>query len=99
MLLEDVLDMLGHNVAVTVASVADGEAAIAAGGFDAAILDVNLHHEKCWPLAKALRDKGVPYLFATGGGDIIPADLANAPSLAKPFTMASLEAALDGLRD
>lgn len=99
LLLEDFLDLLGHKVAVMVASVADGEAAIATGGFDAAILDVNLHQHKCWPLAEALSARGVPFLFATGGGDSIPAHLADAPSLAKPFTLASLEAAIEELKN
>lgn len=94
MLLEDFLDLLGHKVAAMVASVAEGEAAIATGSFDAAILDVNLGHEKCWPLAEVLRAKGIPCLFATGGGDAIPEHLADMPTLAKPFTLASLEEAL-----
>jgi DNA-binding response OmpR family regulator len=97
MLLEDFLDLLGHKVAHMAASLDEGMSAIAAGGFDVAILDVNLGHEKCWPLAEALRAQGVPCLFATGGGDTIPAHLADVPSLAKPFTLASLEAALAGL--
>lgn len=94
MLLEDFLDLLGHKIAYMVASVADGLEAIASGGFDAAILDVNLAREKCWPIADALQAKGVPYIFATGGGDTIPAPHCDAPTLAKPYTTVSLEAAL-----
>lgn len=97
MLLEDFLDLLGHKIAAMVASLADGLAAISIGGFDAAILDVNLGRDKCWPLADALRAMGIPYIFATGGGDTIPPDHASAPTLAKPYTMASLEAALNRL--
>ena len=94
MLIEDFLDMLGHGITAMVGTVSDGLAAIAKGGFDAAILDVNLGRDKCWPLADALRDRGVPYIFATGGGDAIPAVHAAAPTLSKPYTMASLENAL-----
>ena len=94
MLIEDFLDMLGHGIAAMVSTVSDGLSAVAKGGFDAAILDVNLGREKCWPLADALREKGVPYIFATGGGDTIPAQHAAAPTLSKPYTMASLENAL-----
>ncbi len=97
MLLEDFLDLLGHKVAHIVASLPDGLDAIASGGFDAAILDVNLAQDKCWPLADALEAAGIPYIFATGGGDIIPPLHAGAPTLAKPYTTASLEAALDRL--
>ena len=94
MLLEDFLDVLGHGIAAMASSLADGLAAIAAGGFDAAILDVNLGRDKAWPLADALRAMDVPYIFATGGGDTIPAEHAAAPTLAKPYSMASLEAAI-----
>ncbi len=94
MLIEDFLDILGHDIAGMVSTVTDGLAAIAKGGFDAAILDVNLGREKCWALADALRDKGIPYIFATGGGDTIPAEHTGAPTLSKPYTMASLEDAL-----
>lgn len=94
MLLEDFLDLLGHKIAYMVASVTDGLEALAKGGFDAAILDVNLAHEKCWPLADALSAAGIPYVFATGGGDTIPAAHTNAPTLGKPYTTTSLEAAL-----
>jgi len=94
MLLEDFIDLAGHKIAAMVASLDDGMAAVEAGGFDAAILDVNLGRDKCWPLADALRDRGVPYIFATGGGDTIPPEHASAPTLPKPYTLASLEAVL-----
>jgi len=94
MLLEDFIDLAGHQIAAMVASLEDGLAAVQAGGFDAAILDVNLGRDKVWPLADALREAGVPYIFATGGGDTIPPEHASAPTLPKPYTLASLEAVL-----
>lgn len=98
MLLEDFLDLLGHKIEHMVASVTDGLDAISKGGFDTAILDVNLAQDKCWPLADALRASGIPYVFATGGGDSIPPAHTDAPTLAKPYTTTSLEAALAKLR-
>ncbi|WP_017671567.1 response regulator [Blastomonas sp. AAP53] len=94
MLIEDFLDMLGHGITEMVSNVTDGLAAVAKGGFDAAILDINLGREKCWPLADALRESGIPYIFATGGGDTIPPEHAAAPTLSKPYTLTSLENAL-----
>lgn len=40
--------------------------------FDAAILDVNLNGEVVYPVAETLRDRGIPFAFATGydGGDL-----------------------------
>lgn len=97
MLLEDFLDLLGHKVAAMVGNVGDGLDAIARGGFDAAILDVNLGRDKCWPLADALRARGVPYVFATGGGDAFPAEHAHVPALTKPYSMTALEAVLESI--
>lgn len=99
MLLEDFLDALGHSVAGSADSVSDAVARIEAGGFDLAILDVHLRGgEACWPAADALADRGVPFLLATGGHtEPPPARHAGAPTLAKPFTLAEVERALDAL--
>jgi DNA-binding response OmpR family regulator len=95
MMLEDFLDTLGHAVAGTEDSVAGALAVTEKGGFDAAILDVHLHGEACWPVADALADRGIPFLLATGGHtEPPPARHADAPVLAKPFTIAGVEQAL-----
>lgn len=96
MMIEDFLDVLGHQVAGTAEDVAGALPLVAAGGIDAAILDVNLRSgEKSWPVADALAEQGVPYIFATGGGDDgIPEAHRGAPRLMKPFTMESVEQVL-----
>jgi len=97
MMLEDYIDMLGHRVAGTVDSVADALDHVGQGGLDAAILDVHLRGEASWPVADALADRGVPFLLATGGlTEQAPARHAQAPILAKPFTIDGVRAALDG---
>ena len=99
MMLEDFLDILGHSLAGQADNVAEALALIEAGGIDAAILDVNLRGgEKSWPIADALADRGVPFVFATGGSQdgVIEAHRAR-PTLAKPFTMDGVAKALDGL--
>lgn len=99
MMVEDFLDALGHRVAATCDSVADGVAAVKAGGFDTAILDLNLRGgETSIPIADALAAAGVPFLFATGGsGDGIVGLHRDRPQLSKPFTMQGIQAALDAL--
>ena len=100
MLLEDFLDVLGHVVAGTADSVATALPQVEAGGFDCAILDVNLRGgEKSWPIADALAARGLPFLLATGGGDegIAPQHQGR-PVLAKPFTMDGVAKALDALK-
>ena len=99
MMLEDFLDVLGKQLAGTADTVADALALIAAGGVDAAILDVNLRGgEKSWPVADALMAKGVPFVFATGGSqDSITEQYRGHATLPKPFTMDAVAKVLDGL--
>ncbi|AHE53102.1 response regulator [Sphingomonas sanxanigenens] len=99
MMLEDFLEALGHRVAGTADTVSDAMSQVDGATFDAAILDVHLRGEACWPVADALADAGRPFLLATGGvvGETPMAHRA-APVLAKPFTIDSVERALNQLR-
>ncbi len=36
----------------------------------AAVVDLNLHGHKSWPVVEALRERGVPFALATGYGDL-----------------------------
>jgi DNA-binding response OmpR family regulator len=95
MMLEDFLDSLGHKVVGTAESVSEAQIAVAEGGFDVAILDVNLKGEHIWPVADRLADGGVPFVLATGGHiDPPPARHADAPVLSKPYTIDAIEPAL-----
>ncbi|MDB5690095.1 MAG: response regulator receiver protein [Sphingomonas bacterium] len=97
MMLEDFVDTLGHRVAGTADTVEAALACVADGGFDVAILDVHLRGgEASWPVADALFERDVPFLLATGGHVTPPpARHALAPTLAKPFTMDGVRAALE----
>ena len=98
MMLEDFVDSLGHSVAGTADCVADALARIEQGGVDVALVDVHLRGgEASWPVADALADRGIAYLFATGGLTApAPERHRDAPTLSKPFTMSGVEAAIDG---
>ena len=67
MMLEDFLESLGHVVKASCDNVADALAAVGKNGFDIAILDVNLKGENVWPVATELRQRGVPFVLASGG--------------------------------
>jgi DNA-binding NtrC family response regulator len=99
MMIEDFLDMLGKDHAGTAESVAAALEIVAAGGVDAAILDVNLSGgEQSWPIADALAAASVPFILATGGsGDMVVEAYRDRPVLAKPFTMDAVEQALAAL--
>lgn len=61
-----------------------------------AILDVNLGDSTSLPVAEALRERGVPFVFATGYGDggTIPPELADVPVVRKPYDAQALVSAL-----
>jgi CheY-like chemotaxis protein len=96
MMLEDFLDSLGHHVAGTCDTVPDALVRVEEGGFDVAIIDVNLNGQRVWPVADVLRAKGIPYVLATGGHIEPPPEAhASAPVLSKPFTLDAIEPVLD----
>lgn len=96
MMLEDFIEALGHSVAGTADNVDDALDCVARGGFDLAILDVNLGASECWPVADALVARGISFILATGGHvNPPPQNHARAPTLAKPFTLDSVREALD----
>ncbi len=96
MMLEDFLESLGHSVSATCESVADALAESEKGGFDLAILDVNLKGENVWPVAERLRERGIPFVIATGGHvDPPPAQFASVPVIEKPYTVDRVTPALD----
>jgi CheY-like chemotaxis protein len=96
MMLEDFLDSLGHEVVGACDSVEDALERVEQGGFDIAIIDVQLKDGKSvWPVADKLADAGTPFILATGGHvDPPPGRHAAAPVLAKPYTMDAIDPAI-----
>jgi DNA-binding response OmpR family regulator len=65
------------------------------GGIDAALLDVNLGGIRSFPMAEALADKGVPFVFTTGYDESgLPDAWRGRPTLRKPFMMGEMADAL-----
>ena len=101
MMLEDFLESMGHRISGTCETVEQAMTQAEKGGFDLAILDVNLKGESVWPVAAALRDRGTPFVLASGGHvEPPPAEFQDAPMIEKPFTIDRvtpiIEAALAG---
>jgi CheY-like chemotaxis protein len=96
MMLEDFLDSLGHRIAGTAETVPEALALVEQGGFEVAIIDVHLKGEHVWPVADRLAEKGIPFIVATGGHiSPPPAEHEKAPVLNKPYTIDSIEPALN----
>lgn len=94
-LLEDMLVNLGCDEVHHAGSVASALSRIGDEPPDLAVLDVNLAGEPAYPIAEALSELRVPFVFATGyGASGLPRDWASHPVVQKPFTIGGLEAAL-----
>ena len=63
---------------------------------DAGILDLKLGRGDSIPIARQLRDLGIPFVFATGYGEraVIPAQFSDVPVAGKPYSEAVLCAVL-----
>ncbi len=93
--IEDMLLDLGHEVAGLASRLEPALSLAREGSFDLAMLDVNLAGEASFPVADALRERGIPFLFATGyGAQGIAEEYRSAPVLQKPFRARDLEDAL-----
>jgi len=92
LLIEDMLEDLGCQVAECAASVSEGLTLAETATFDVALLDVNLAGSRVDPIAAVLRRRGKPFAFASGyGAAAVPVGFETAPVLAKPFSQADLE--------
>jgi CheY-like chemotaxis protein len=95
MMVEDFLTELGWNV-VGVAGALDQAIAMARdAAIDAALLDVNLKGRDTFAAAGILRERYIPFVFATGYGAHGIADrFRGVPILTKPFQRDQLDRAL-----
>lgn len=65
---------------------------------DLAILDINVHGHKSYPVAAALDKIGVPFIFATGYGDALhPPEFKAVPTVTKPYSLSDINSALEDL--
>ena len=92
--LEDLLTECGA-APVTASSLAAAEQLIARQPFDAALLDVNVGSTTSYALAATLRERAVPFIFATGYGNAMhPEGFADVPTITKPYSLADVQSAL-----
>lgn len=99
MLLEDLLQESGFATQAY-RTVGDAIASLEAADFELAILDVNLGATLSYPVADALRARGIPFAFATGYGRVgVDVRYADVPVLNKPFDGARLRAVIERLQD
>ena len=98
MLIEDMLEDLGCVLAGSAARVGEALELIERGGFDFALLDMNLAGQKVAPVAEALGRAGVPFAFASGYGAAPEGFGDRVPLIEKPYRESDIAAALLLLR-
>ena len=93
---QKMLENLGAGRVETAATTADALEMLDALDRPVAVLDVNLGSETSVELANELRQRGIPFVFATGYSDsiMIPDDFGDVPVVRKPYTANELRDAL-----
>lgn len=96
MLLETILADLGCDVVGPESNIEDGlNVASGTARLDAALLDVNVAGQEIFPVAEALKARGVPFVFSTGYGEAgLPEHWRGNPTVQKPFTEGAIRDAL-----
>jgi two-component SAPR family response regulator len=85
------VERLGGHVLGPISRVGSAMAALQAETPDLALLDVNLEEELVYPLAAALQEAGVPFLFTTGyDATVIDPRFGQVPHLSKPIGQGQL---------
>lgn len=95
MLIEDYLGELGYEVVGPAMRLERGLELARTERLDFAVLDINLSSQLSFPIADILRERGIPFIFATGGGRRgLEGRHEDAVMLHKPFDLSDLERAL-----
>jgi CheY-like chemotaxis protein len=91
MLVEDMLEDLGHELVGVATRLDEAVAAARNEAVDLAVLDLNLGGVLTYPAADVLAERGIPFIFATGYGSGGIKDAYSVhPTLQKPFKMEAL---------
>ena len=86
MTVDSILRSAGADVAGPVGTLSEAERLASGETLSGAILDVKLHTEEVWPVARILVDRGVPFVFCSGhfDPDSLPDEWSDYPILTKP---------------
>lgn len=95
---EDALKEIGAAKVVVAATVERALGALAKGGLNFALLDLNLGLETSTPVADKLKAMGISFAFATGYGEgaRLTETYPGVPVLSKPYSAEDLRRALSG---
>jgi CheY-like chemotaxis protein len=95
MLIEDMLVDLGYDVVALTTHLEEALTYARTMPLDLAVLDINLNGTMSFPVADVLRERGIPFVFATGYGTrVLQAPYTGTPTLQKPFQLTELQRTL-----
>jgi CheY-like chemotaxis protein len=95
MLLEEMLQDLGYEVAASIQGLSEATSAARSVAIDLAVLDINLAGVASFPVAEILRDRRIPFVFATGyGPGVLEGRFPGVPVVTKPFAAVQLAQAV-----
>lgn len=90
--LEDLLTALGHEVAGQATRIDMAMELARESDIDFAVLDINLAGTKSFPVADILRQRGIPFAFATGyGAEGLMDGYRDCLALRKPYSQEDLK--------
>ena len=85
--IERMLQEIGCEVVGPVSNISDALSRVENTGIDLAVLDVNVGGSKIFPVAEALRSRGIPFVFSTGySSSSSGIEDWNVPVIRKPFS-------------
>ena len=87
----DMLEELDHTVIGPAATIRQALELVDTEEFDMALLDVGLPDGPVFPLARKLRERKIPYAFATGYHHVDDSEFSQDPILQKPYSFSNLE--------
>jgi CheY-like chemotaxis protein len=91
MLLEDELLSAGCTIVDVASNLEKAHEAVRRGAFDVALLDVNLGGETVYPVADALAQAGIAFVFLSGyGAGNFPERFQDRPRVGKPYEIGEL---------
>lgn len=96
--LEDMLGELGHNVVSIATHITQASALASSSEIDLAILDLNLSGVLSFPVADMLRQRRIPFMFATGyGSQGMTENYRDEVVMVKPYGLHELQSAINNV--